>query len=71
MKEFDLRKESMLASQWIFVLGLPLHMYHIDCLQILATRFGRYLGSDNATLNKTRASRARLSVEVELTAKPI
>lgn len=61
-KEFDLYVESSLVPQWIFLLGLPLHMYRANCLQILATRFGRYLGIDNATLNKMRAT--GLCVEV-------
>ncbi|KAF5442885.1 hypothetical protein F2P56_035497 [Juglans regia] len=54
-KDFDLQKESTLAPQWIFLPGLPLHMYRADFLQILATRFGRFLGIDNATLHRTRA----------------
>ncbi|KAL5975299.1 hypothetical protein ACLOJK_031978 [Asimina triloba] len=37
---------------------------------IIATRFGRYLGTDNATLNRTRASGARICVEVDLTMEP-
>lgn len=65
-KEFNLHVESSLAAQWIFLLGLPLHMYRADCLQILAMRFGCYLSIDNATLNKTRAMRAHLCVKVDL-----
>jgi len=65
-KDFDLSKESPLAPQWIFLPRLPLHLYCTDCLQILATRFGCYLGTDNATLHKIRASRARMCVEVDL-----
>ncbi|KAL5982265.1 hypothetical protein ACLOJK_016336 [Asimina triloba] len=34
-------------------------------------RFGRYLGTDNATLNRTRASGARICVEVDLTLEPV
>lgn len=64
-KDFDVNKESSLAPQWIF-LGLSLHMYHTDCLQILATKFGRLLGIDNATINRTRASGAWICVEVDL-----
>lgn len=70
-KDFDLRKESPLAPQWIFLPGLPMHLYHRDCLQIFATRFGRYLGTDNATLNRSRATGARICVEVDLTVDPI
>ncbi|KAJ0088691.1 hypothetical protein Patl1_32423 [Pistacia atlantica] len=65
-RDFDLEKESPLAPQWIFLPGLPMHVYRRDCLQILATRFGRFLGTDNATLNKTRATGARLCVEMNL-----
>lgn len=43
-----------------------MHLYGMDYLQILATRFGLYLGTDNATINKTRALRARMCVEVDL-----
>lgn len=43
-----------------------MHMYQMNCLQILATRFGRYLGTENATLHKTRASGARICVEIDL-----
>ncbi|KAL5977670.1 hypothetical protein ACLOJK_039198 [Asimina triloba] len=39
--------------------------------KIIATRFGRYLGTDNATLNRTRASGARICVEVDLTMEPV
>lgn len=70
-KVFDLHAESSLAPQWIFLPGLPFHMYKTDCLQILAMRFGHYLGINNATLNKTRATRARLCVEVDLKEEPI
>ncbi|KAL5999682.1 hypothetical protein ACLOJK_037967, partial [Asimina triloba] len=34
-------------------------------------RFGRYLGTDNAALNRTRASGAHICVEVDLTMKPV
>ncbi|XP_042959294.1 uncharacterized protein LOC122294521 [Carya illinoinensis] len=70
-KDFDVQKESPLAPQWIFLPGLPMHLYRIDFLQIIATRFGRYLGTDNATLNHTRASGARIFVEVDLTMEPV
>ncbi|KAK1578171.1 hypothetical protein Q3G72_028139 [Acer saccharum] len=70
-KEFDLHRESPLAPQWIFLPGLPMHLYRRDCLQIFATRFGRYLGTDNATLNRTRATGARIYVEVDLTMEPV
>ena len=33
----------------------------------MATHFGRYLGTDNAMLNCTRASGARICVKVDLT----
>ncbi|XP_035544614.1 uncharacterized protein LOC118348003 [Juglans regia] len=69
--DFDLRKESTLAPQWIFLPGLPLHMYRADFLQILATRFGRFLGIDNATLHRTRASGARMCVEIDLKDEPV
>ncbi|KAK2648879.1 hypothetical protein Ddye_016368 [Dipteronia dyeriana] len=62
-KDFDLRKESPLAPQWIFLPELPMHLYQRDCLQIFATRFGRYLGTDNATWNRSRAMGARICVE--------
>lgn len=65
-KDFDPKKEPSSIPQWIFLPGLPLHLYRTDCLQILASRFGRVLGIDNATVNKTQASGARLCVEVDL-----
>lgn len=58
-KDFSLVDEPSMAAQWIFLVGLPMHLYCRDCFQILATRFGRYLGTDNATLNKTRTTSAR------------
>ncbi|KAK1577801.1 hypothetical protein Q3G72_024969 [Acer saccharum] len=36
-----------------------------------ASRFDRYLGTDNATINRTRASGARICVEVDLTMEPV
>ncbi|TXG69366.1 hypothetical protein EZV62_004301 [Acer yangbiense] len=36
-----------------------------------ASCFGRYLGTDNATINRTRASGARICVEVDLTMEPV
>ncbi|CAI9778458.1 unnamed protein product [Fraxinus pennsylvanica] len=44
------------------------HLYRQDCLRILASRFGRYLGTDHATLNRTRASGACICVEIDLVA---
>lgn len=70
-KEFNLEKESSLALQWIFLPGLPLHLNRIDCLRIFATRFGRYLGTDNATINRSRAIGARICVEVDLNEEPV
>ncbi|KAF5450314.1 hypothetical protein F2P56_030677 [Juglans regia] len=70
-KDFDLWKESTLAPQWIFLPGLPLHMYRADFLQILATRFGRFLGIDNATLHRTRVSGAQMCVEIDMTDEPV
>ncbi|XP_035541717.1 uncharacterized protein LOC118344704 [Juglans regia] len=65
-KDFDLHIEPSLAPQWIFLPGLPMHLYRQDCLQILATRFGRYLGTNHATLNQTRATGACMCVEIDL-----
>lgn len=48
-----------------------MHLYRKDCLQILATRFGQYLGMDNATLDCTHTSRARICMEVNLTMDPM
>lgn len=70
-KDFDAQKESSLAPQWIFLPKLPMHLYRVDCLQILATRFGRYLGTEDATINRTRATGARICVEVDLLADPV
>lgn len=58
-----------MVPQWIFLLGLPLHLYHHDRLQIFATRFRRYLRTDNATLNRSRVTGERICVEVDLTEK--
>lgn len=70
-KDFDLKKEPSIVAQWIFLPGLPMHMYRVDCLQILAMRFSRFLGTDNLTLNKTKASGARICVEIDLLEEPI
>lgn len=66
-KDFKLHRESPLAPQWIFLPELLIHLYRKDCLQIFASHFGRYLGTDNATLNHTRVTCARICVEVDLT----
>ncbi|CAA2982608.1 Hypothetical predicted protein [Olea europaea subsp. europaea] len=52
-------------------IDLPMYMYRPDCLRILATRFGRYLGTDHATLNRSRATGARICIEVDLLAEPV
>ncbi|CAI9760128.1 unnamed protein product [Fraxinus pennsylvanica] len=70
-RDFDLSSESPLAPQWIFLPKLPLHLYGMDCLKILASRFGRYLGTDQATLTRTRATGTMICVEVDLRDTPI
>lgn len=45
---------------------LHLMLYRLDVLQILTTRFYKFLGTDNATLYQTIAICARLFVEVDL-----
>lgn len=40
---FYVKKELPIAPQWIFLLGLQLHLYRLDCLQMIASRFGRIL----------------------------
>lgn len=69
--DFDVNKEPSIAPQWIYLPGLPLHLYRMDCLQILASRFGRFLGMDNATLYSTRTTGARMCVEVDLQEEPV
>ncbi|CAI9774663.1 unnamed protein product [Fraxinus pennsylvanica] len=69
--DFNIHRESSIAPQWIFLPGLPLHLYRVDCLKILASRFGRYLGTDHVTLNRTRATGARICVETDLRAEPV
>ncbi|KAK2652286.1 hypothetical protein Ddye_012142 [Dipteronia dyeriana] len=61
-----MNKELSIAPQWIFLLGLPLHLFRLDCLQSFATRFGIFFGTDNATLYRTRATVVRICVEVDL-----
>ncbi|XP_035546552.1 uncharacterized protein LOC118348611 [Juglans regia] len=68
---FDLEREPSIEEQWIFLPGLPLHLYRLDCLQSFATRFGNFLGTDNATVYRTRATGARLCVAVDLRDKQI
>ncbi|KAI9169549.1 hypothetical protein LWI28_013929 [Acer negundo] len=63
---FDVNKEPSIVPQWIFLPDLPLHLYRLNCLQSFATGFGRFLGTDNATLYCTRATWARMCVEVDL-----
>lgn len=64
--DFDVKKEPSIVPQWIFLPRLPMHLYRLDCLQSFATRFGKFLGKDNATLYHTRATGARICVEVDL-----
>ncbi|XP_040996161.1 uncharacterized protein LOC121242352 [Juglans microcarpa x Juglans regia] len=68
-REFDLKAELDVAAQWVFLLGLPMHLYRKDCLQSLASRFGRYLATDQATLARSRATGARICVELNLSAE--
>lgn len=70
-QRFWVNREPTMASFWIFLPRLPIHLYRCDCLQIFVTQFGRYLITDNATLNCTRAMGARICVEVNLTIVPI
>ncbi|XP_022889695.1 uncharacterized protein LOC111405160 [Olea europaea var. sylvestris] len=63
---FDLKREPSIATQWIFLPRLAMHLYRPDCLQMFATLFGRYMGTDHATLNRTRATGARMCVELNL-----
>ncbi|XP_042958005.1 uncharacterized protein LOC122293494 [Carya illinoinensis] len=69
--DFNVKKEPSIAPQWIYLPGLPLHLYRMDILQIFASRFGRFLGTDNATLYRTRATGARMCVEVDLLEEPV
>lgn len=39
--------------------------------QFLASRFGKFLGMDNTTLYRTRATRVRICVDVDLLEEPI
>lgn len=66
-----MNKESSLAPKWIFLPSLPLHMYRTNCLHILAIRFGKFLGTNNVTLNRTRALDAQIYVEVDLKEEPV
>lgn len=67
----DVNSVCFIGPQWIYLPGLPLHLYRMDCIQILATRFGRFLGTDNATLYRTKAIGARICVEVDLKEDPV
>lgn len=69
--DFDLKREPSIVTQWIFLPGLPMHLYRPDCLRIFAILFGRYLGTDHATLKRTRAMGARMCVEVDLLDKVV
>lgn len=64
--DFDVQKESVTATQWLFLLGLPLIFYILDCFQVIAARFKKFLSTDNATIYKTRTTKARICVEVNL-----
>lgn len=54
-----------------FLPGFLLHLYRLNCLQILASQFGRFIGTGNATLNRTRAIGVRLCVKVDIQDEPI
>lgn len=41
-------------------------LLRLDCLQSIATWFGRFLGTDKAALYRTRAIGARICVEDDL-----
>ncbi|GAB2239407.1 hypothetical protein Droror1_Dr00025320 [Drosera rotundifolia] len=46
-------------------------MYRKDCLHSIAKIFGKFLGSDKATLWRTRATGARLCVQVDANDNPM
>lgn len=63
---FKVKKEPTVVAQWIFLPRLPLMLYQLNCLQILAIMFGKFLGIDNTTLYPTKARRAQICVEIDL-----
>ncbi|CAA3023806.1 Hypothetical predicted protein [Olea europaea subsp. europaea] len=47
--DFAPKKEPSIATQWIFLLGLPMHLYRPDCLGMFASLFGWYMGCERET----------------------
>lgn len=46
-------------------------MYQVDCLLILAMRFGRYLGTNNTTINKIRALGVHICAKIDLSEEQV
>lgn len=47
---FDVNKEPSMVVQYIYLPGLSLMLYWLDCLKILALSFGKFLGTDNTNV---------------------
>lgn len=41
------------CGSMVFLFGLLLSFYHLDCLQVITAHFGKFFGNDNGTIHKT------------------
>lgn len=60
-----------MAAHWIFLLGLPLSFYHLDFFQAISTHFGKFLGTENVVINRTKAIREMICVSISVLEEPI
>ncbi|KAI0520208.1 hypothetical protein KFK09_007679 [Dendrobium nobile] len=65
--QFDVCVESPIVPIWVFFPNLRPHLFSPRILHGLGSMFGRPLRTDNATMNGTRPSVARILVELDVT----
>ncbi|KAL0367873.1 UNVERIFIED_CONTAM: hypothetical protein Sradi_3677400 [Sesamum radiatum] len=65
---FTPTQESSIVPVWVCFPELPAHLFHKDGLLAVASMIGTPLQIDDATLNQSKLSKARIGIEVDLTA---
>ncbi|TMX05308.1 hypothetical protein EJD97_025000, partial [Solanum chilense] len=60
-------EETLVVRIWISLPELPWHRYNKEFITSLLSPIGRVLYLDSASINKTRGSKARVKVQVDLT----
>ncbi|KAL0359941.1 UNVERIFIED_CONTAM: hypothetical protein Sradi_3678600 [Sesamum radiatum] len=65
---FTPTQESSIVPVWVCFPELPAHLFHKDGLLAVASMIGTPLQIDDATLNQSKLSKARVGIEIDLTA---